>query len=123
MSTTAKAAEKDVESLLLRAGWITSVPSIDAGIDIVAMKGSRVIRVQVKSCGRQQPDGSYRFDLRKKTKSGLRAPRDWSAEVDYVFFVADSRLVWAAKSCECVKSAVHLREGDCLSALPQEIFA
>lgn len=123
MNTLAKAAEKDVESLLLRAGWNTSCPSVDTGVDVVAIKGSRVIRIQVKSCCRQQSDGSYRFDLRKKTSGGRRTPRDWSADVDFVFFVADRGLFWAARSCECMKSAVHLREGDQFSSLPQEIVA
>lgn len=123
MNTTARAAEKEVEAQLLRAGWNTSVPSVDTGVDILATRDGRVIRIQVKSCCRVQADGSYRFDLRTRNKYGKSTPRDWSAEVDYLFFVAGPGLAWAAPACECRKSALHLRENDRFSAMPQEVLA
>ena len=125
MSTISRAAEKEVESVLLRAGFNTSVPAVDAGVDILAVRGDQVIRIQVKSCCSIQPDGSYRFDLRKKTKDGTRQPRDWSTEVDYVFFVGGPGLMWCRSASDCKQSALHCREHNrlVLSQLEQEVFA
>jgi hypothetical protein len=122
MNTVAKAAEKDVESAFLRAGWNTSVPAVDAGVDLLAIKSGRIVRVQVKSCCRPQADGSYRFDIRRKSRDGSRVRRDWTGDVDYLFFVAGPRLMWAARSIDCVASALHLREGDSLAGFPEELL-
>jgi hypothetical protein len=113
--TNPKAAEKLVEAMLLSAGWNPATPAVDQGVDLLATKVNALVRIQVKSTEGQQKDGSYRFDLRKKDGSGLRRPRSWSCEVDFVFLVCGS-LVWVLPAEDCDKSAIHVRAKDCVTA-------
>lgn len=113
--TAAKAAEKLAEAMLLQAGWNPATPAVDQGVDLLATKGVAIVRIQVKSTAGQQKDGSYRFDLRKKDGSGQRRPRAWSSEVDFVFFVCGTA-VWVFPADDCDKSAIHVREKDCVTA-------
>ena len=112
--TTSKAAEKLVEAMLLSAGWNPATPAVDQGVDLLATKEDALVRIQVKSTEGQQKDGSYRFDLRKKDGSGLRRPRAWSFEVDFVFLVCGS-LVWVLPAKDCDKSAIHVRAKYCVN--------
>jgi len=109
---SAEAAEREVQALLLRAGWQLWRPVPQTGVDMMAEDKLGQVRIQVKSCERVQKNGSYRFDLRKKSSNGLRQRRDWNQEVDLIVCVAPDRHVFVLTPEEHKKSAVALRPRD-----------
>jgi hypothetical protein len=78
-----RAGEFLVAQRIELAGW-SAVPATVGGVDLIAMRGARVVRVQVKTRGRPTAREQYQFP----TSRGTAARALVSDDCDVVAFVA-----------------------------------
>lgn len=91
-----------VASALLRLGYSVLAPLEDfAGYDLVAEKGGKFIRIQVKTSEKRDPKRNrYGF----MTSKGCTKKRAYKSGVDaFVLWGMDEDLFWIARAKECKK--------------------